>query len=53
MHRDIPSAIRPFERGDHGLAFKKNFSQDIDHTFGCVLVADCKADAVRRGDGSH
>ena len=33
MHRDVPSAIRPFERGDRGLAFKKNFSQDIDHTF--------------------
>ena len=53
MHRDVPSAIRPFERGDRGLALKKNFGQDIDDAFGGVLVTDGKADAVRRGDGSH
>ena len=53
MHRDVPSAVRPLERGDRGLALEKNFGQDIDDTFGGVLVTDCKAGAVRRGDGSH
>ena len=53
MHRDVPSAIRPFECGDRGLALKKNFGQDIDDTFGGVLVTDGKTDAVRRDDGSH
>ena len=53
MHRDIPSAIRPFERGDRGLTLKKNFGQGVDDTFGCVLVADGKADTICRGNGSH
>ena len=53
MHRDVPSAIRPFERGDRGLAFKENFGQCIDDAFGGVLVTDGEAGAVRRGDGSH
>ena len=53
MHGDVPAAVRPLERGDRGLAFKKNFGQGIDDAFGCLLVTDGKADAVRRGDGSH
>ena len=53
MHRDVPSAVRPFERRDRGLALKKNFGQDIDDALGGMLVADRKADAVRSSDGSH
>ena len=34
MHRDVPSAIRPLERGDRGLDSKKNFGQCIDDAFG-------------------
>ena len=30
MHGDVPAAVRPLERGDRGLAFKKNFGQHID-----------------------
>jgi hypothetical protein len=46
-------AIRPFERGNRGLALEKNFGQGIDDGSRRVLVTDGKADAIRRGKGNH
>ena len=54
MRGDVPDPIRPLERGDRGLPFKKYFSQDIDGAFGGGFVPDRKAGAVGgRGRGSH
>ena len=50
MHRDVPAAIRPFERSDRGLAFKKNFGQEHRRrAVAAVFVADRKTGAVGRG----
>ena len=35
MHRDVPAAVRPLERGDRGLAFKKTSVRDRQHAWRC------------------
>ena len=37
MHRDVPDAVRPLERGDRGLALEKALGQEIDEAFLAVL----------------
>ena len=53
MHSDVPAPVRPLERSDGGLAFKENFREDVDDTFGCVLVANREAGAMGRRRGCH
>ena len=53
MRRDVPLAVRPFERGNRGLALEKNFGQGVDDGSRCLLVTDGKADAIRGGRGYH
>ena len=53
MHGDVPAPVRPFERGDGGLALEKDFGKHVDDVPGGVFVADREAGAVGGGSGSH
>src|SRR5215469_12325625 len=49
MHRHIPTAVRPLERGDRRFALEEDLGQHSDHAFGGMLSADRKGDAVGSG----